>query len=85
MIEIQLTYNLVHKWKTENGVSVGSAFLNDTLLKENSLIEYFQSVKNETSLKEKLNKLSGHFSVVIGEHQQTFLLQLIPSEHFHYL
>ena len=66
MIKTQLTYNLVHKWYTSENISViGSAFLKNELLKEKNLSAYFKSANDEISFVEKLQKLSGHFSVVI--------------------
>ena len=62
MIDIQLTYNAVYKWKTIVPISIiGYAFLNDDLLNEIELITYFSEANNEAIFVEKLRKLSGHF------------------------
>lgn len=66
MIKTQLTYNLVHKWHNSDTISViGSAFLKNELLNKKSLFTYFELANDETSFVEKLQKLSGHFSVII--------------------
>ena len=73
MVEINLTYNTVYKWKKTEFISViGYAFLNDILLKENELITYFSAVKNEEIFIEKIKKLSGHFAVIIQTENTIF-------------
>ena len=74
MIDVQLTYNAVYKWKTIEPISViGYAFLDDILLKDDELITYFLEVKNEEEFIEKIKKLSGHFAVIIQTEKETFV------------
>ena len=74
MIDVQLTYNAVYKWKTIEPISViGYAFSDDILLKDDELITYFLEVKNEEEFIEKLKKLSGHFAVIIQTEKETFV------------
>lgn len=74
MIKIQLTYDLVNKWYSENTISViGTAFLHNQLLKNHALKVYFESVNNEPSFVEKTAKLSGHFSVLIDTTNYIFI------------
>ncbi|MDB5228222.1 MAG: hypothetical protein JWN78_2415 [Bacteroidota bacterium] len=73
MTEIRLTYQLYHQWHTDKNISViGSAFLDNVLLKEQNLIYYFSTVGNETSFAEKLKKLTGHFAVIISKENKIF-------------
>ncbi len=73
MIDVQLTYNAVYKWKTIEPISViGYAFLDNILLKDDELITYFLEVKNEEEYIEKLKKLSGHFAVIIQTENEIF-------------
>lgn len=66
MIDVQLTYNQYHKWKTQNNISViGSAFLHNELLREESLISYFSDCKNEIKFFEKTKNIDGHFAICI--------------------
>jgi asparagine synthase (glutamine-hydrolysing) len=66
MTAIKLNYKLYHKWKSDNQISVlGSAYLNNHLLSDNTLIDYFKEVTDEDLFVSKLKTLSGHFSVVI--------------------
>jgi len=66
MIDIQLTYQLCHQWQTEKHISViGSAFAFNELLQGNELIQFFKDCDDETTFIDRLQKLSGHFAVVI--------------------
>ncbi|MFN8282056.1 MAG: asparagine synthase-related protein [Chitinophagales bacterium] len=66
MIELKLTYNAVYKWQTiENISAIGYAFLDNVLLNTDELITYFNDIKTENDFTEKLQKISGHFSVII--------------------
>lgn len=53
-------------WQTDSNISAsGSAFHDETLLNTSGIISYFKSIKNENEFLEKVNNLSGHFSVII--------------------
>lgn len=73
MTEIRLTYQLYHHWYTYENISViGSAFLGDALINEQTLTYYFSTVTNEKDFTEKLKKLSGHFAVIISTEENIF-------------
>lgn len=73
MISTQLSYHLFHHWtKYKNVQVIGYAWFINQLLKEQLLAEKFLEVNNETEFSEKLDQLSGHYSVVI-ETEHTFL------------
>ncbi|MEZ5026991.1 MAG: asparagine synthase-related protein [Chitinophagales bacterium] len=63
--------NYMHNWyKKANIYVIGCAFLNSKILKNETLADYFSNIKNEETLQQKLQKLDGHFSVIIElEHQ----------------
>jgi asparagine synthase (glutamine-hydrolysing) len=66
MTKIQLTNQLYHTWKTKANVSViGYAWSDTKLLYDSSLTDYFIDCSNEEEFTLKLNRLSGHFSVII--------------------
>jgi hypothetical protein len=66
MTEIQLTYGLYHKYYTDKHISViGTAFLDDQLLKEETLVQYFKASTDPSVFTDQLKKLSGQFSVII--------------------
>lgn len=66
MIDIQLTYQLYHQWQTEKNISIlGSAFIADKLLQNETLIHYFHNCNSEQIFIERLDKLSGHFAIII--------------------
>lgn len=74
MTDCRLTYHTIHPWHTENGISVkGAAFLNHLLLNSSELIGYFQKVCDANSFQEHLQRLSGHFSVVIENDDSFFI------------
>ena len=88
MIEVQLTYNLYHSWKTQNAVSViGYAFYNKELLKENTLITFFEGCITEALFANRLKSISGHFAVVIKYENIVFaavdLIRTFPLFFYH--
>jgi len=74
MIQLKLEPNLVHTWYSHNNIHViGNAFFEKSLLNSQAINCYFSETKNEFEFKEKLSKLSGHFSIII-ELNNTLLL-----------
>jgi asparagine synthase (glutamine-hydrolysing) len=74
MTDVKLTYNLVHHWHSKNNISViGNTFLDKILLKENTLIKYFEEVDTEISFADKLKNTVGHFAVVLETQDYFFI------------
>ncbi|MDL2222791.1 hypothetical protein LJB98_01670 [Bacteroidales bacterium OttesenSCG-928-M11] len=73
MIKILLTYNYGVSWYSEEGIYVkGKALLNDTLLKEKSLADYFKTVDSTSDFEEKVRLLNGLFAVIVHKGGEVF-------------
>jgi len=73
MISVKLTYQLFYSWTHTKGVHViGCAWLNGTLYKEQSLAGYFSGITGEDDFTERIETLSGHFSVVVETDSHIF-------------
>lgn len=71
MIRVRLTYALYHHWHREGNIAViGSAFCDRHLLNGKALADHFRESRDTESFKQQLNKLSGHFAVVIEDEEQ---------------
>lgn len=66
MISTRLTYQLYYSWThTERVHVIGCAWFNETLYKGQALASYFSDITGETDFIQRINVLSGHFSVVV--------------------
>ena len=71
MIDVQLTYHLVHKWTIHKDVSIlGKLIYNNEILNASACADYFADVVTEQDFVQKVKKAEGHFSILVetGEH-----------------
>lgn len=74
MISVKLTYQLYYSWTNTDRVHViGCAWLNETLYQEQLLADYFSGITDEADFTERINALSGHFSVIIETEEHFYL------------
>ena len=74
MIEILLTDNPIHKWHRQQGIyTLGNVFIDDVLCTKNEFTEYLKNIKSEADFIKAMEKIDGHFSIIIETENTIFI------------
>jgi len=74
MMEIKLTYHLVHQWHQQNSTAViGKVFAKNNILEKEDFATIFQSIHHEADFKHILSNIDGHFAVLTETTEHVFV------------